>query len=126
MSASPMRRSALVRHLLLPLTLVAWLSACTRWSVRSGPAGSLAAGTEQVRVSLADGSTLLLWEPRAERGSLSGFLGTDRQGRVAIPLAEVTRVETRQVKPAATAGLVVGLHLVGAAVACAAGACDYR
>lgn len=72
---------------MLPLTLEAWLSACTTWSVRSGPVESVAAEKKLVRVSQTDSSTYVLWEPRVELDSLIGYLGKDREGRVMIAVA---------------------------------------
>lgn len=120
-SGSIRRAAALV---LLPCYLVA----CHRWVPAEEPAPAVVAeGKRTLRVTLADSTRLTLEQVRLEGDSL---IGTQRIGTPpvqvtkAVALADIARVETSQLKAAATAVTVVGViaaaGLVAIAIAVAA------
>ncbi|MDB4951763.1 MAG: hypothetical protein JWM27_4412 [Gemmatimonadetes bacterium] len=100
-----------------PLLLALQLAGCVRWVAEPNPRAALAGhGHREVRVSIVDGRTLLLRDPQVSRDSLFGwshFPGPRMGGRIALPLADVARVERRvsNRRPLAVAAIlaVVGL-----------------
>jgi hypothetical protein len=102
---------------ILPLVLLAALSACQTWHGRPLPGPEPAPLPSPVRVVLRDGSSLVMWHPAVERDSVVGLVGR-REGertRAAVSLAQVTRMDRRGVDPVATAG-VSALATLGAVI----------
>ena len=120
------RRSPFLRRVILPLTLLAFLSACHKWVPLEPPVAQ--AITEQepgtVRITLTDNSRVVLKEPRVSGDSLIALGYT-----VGVPLEEVQQVEAQRANTPATIGLVVGVILLvwaGLTALCAAeDACDF-
>lgn len=93
-----------LRRVVLPLTLLAFLSACHKW-VPLEPPVAQAVTEEQpgtVRVTLKDNSQTVLQAPRVNGDSLVALDGT-------VALDDVQRVEARRANTPATIGLVVGI-----------------
>lgn len=117
-------RFSFLRRVLLPLALLAFLSACHTWVPLSSPGAQAIAqeGRGTVRLTLADGSRVVLKEPRVRGDSLVAFDDT-----AGVALVDVRQVEARRTKVLATAGLIFGaasLAVVGTALAvCYLGAC---
>ena len=104
------RRSPLLRRVILPLTLLAFLSACHKWVPLEPPVAQ--AITERdpgtVRVTLSDGWQRVLKEPHISGDSLVAFEEGKEPQTVALPLEDLQRVEERRANTPATIGLVVG------------------
>lgn len=105
-SSSAARRRAAV---LLPLAL----AGCVTWHpVGVGPATEATfAHARRVRVLRSDGASFTLTGVTVSGDSIVGDLVPDggvTPRRVALPLAQVRRVETRGVDPARTTGAVLG------------------
>jgi hypothetical protein len=120
------RRSPLLRRVILPLTLLAFLSACHKWVPLEPPVAQAVAEEEPgtVRVTLADNSRIDLEEPRVSGDSLVALDGTAR-----VALDDVQQIEARRANVPATVVLIavpVVLALVGlfAVAVCADGACS--
>ena len=99
------RRSPLLRRVVLPLTLLAFLSACHKWVPLEPPVAQAIAEEEPgtVRVTLADSSRVVLKEPRISGDSLVALDDT-----VRVALDDVQQIEARRANTPATIGLVVG------------------
>jgi len=120
------RGSRVLRRVILPLTLLAFMSACHKWVPLEPPVAQAITEEEPgtVRVTLADNSRVVLKEPRVSGDSLIGLDDT-----VGVPLEEVQQVEAQRANTLATIGLVVGSVLLvyaGFAVYCSAtDECDF-
>jgi hypothetical protein len=117
-----MRTSALLRRrrLLLAIPLAAALGACSTWKPAPMPAPSRdEAMSGPVRVTRTEGSRVVLDFVKVDRDSLVGNAHAEPHGRVAIPAAEVRRMERRRVSAAATGALVL-LSLAAAVAVVAA------
>jgi hypothetical protein len=66
------RRSPFLRRVVLPITLLAFLSACHKWVPLEPPVAQAVAERDPgtIRVTLADGSQVVLKEPRISGDSL--------------------------------------------------------
>jgi hypothetical protein len=92
------------------------LGGCVRWKAESSPAAALTGrGHRVVRLTTADGGQVELRDPQVSRDSVVGWSeqpGARLRGRVALPLASVTRVE-RQVKADGALAIGAGVVLAG-------------
>ena len=108
------RRSPFLRRVILPLTLLAFLSACHKWVPLEPPVAQAVAeeapGT--VRVTLADGSQVVLKEPHISGDSLVAFEDGKEPQTVALLLEDVRQAEVRRTNVPATVGLVFGIAVV--------------
>lgn len=104
-------------RLILALLATATLPACTAYPTIPDPVSTLQAPkpVKDARVTLRSGERLELDFPRVEGDSLSGFLFGGELRIVA--LADVARVEVQKMSAGRTAGLVLGLAVVGTAAA---------
>ncbi len=104
------RRSPLLRRVILPLTLLAFLSACHKWVPLEPPVAQAIAETESgtIRVTLADSSRIVLKEPHISGDSLMAFEDEKEPQTVALLLEDLQRVEEKRANTPATIGLVVG------------------
>ena len=101
-----------VACLLLPLHL----AACTAWRVQPPPAQAVVArAPEKARLTLTDGTRLIVLHPRIDADSVRGVNEATDQS-VAFPLTTVTFIEIRQHSTARTLLLIVGIP-VGSVVA---------
>ncbi len=104
------RRSPLLRRVVLPLTLLAFLSACHKWVPLEPPLAQAITEGEPgtVRVTLSDGWHRVLKEPHISGDSLVAFEEGKEPQTVALPLEDLQRVEEKRANTPATVGLVVG------------------
>jgi len=89
----------LARSRLALLALPILLAGCARWEVESSPRAALTGrGHRVVRIDTDRLTKLELRDPQVSRDTLFGWSrapGASVRGRVAVPLADVTRVERR-------------------------------
>jgi hypothetical protein len=104
-------------RLALALPLIAALGACTTW--RPGPISAPGGNTfleGPVRVTRTDGATVQLRHATISRDSIVGLERASPHARVAIPVAEVRRVEARRANRVGTA-VVVAVPVIAAVAA---------
>ncbi|MFQ5889362.1 MAG: hypothetical protein ACE5JR_04840 [Gemmatimonadota bacterium] len=120
-----LRKSAFFRVAVAPLTIMAVLSGCMKWSTVKVPVAQALAEEEpkKIRVTRSNGYVLVLESPAIEGDSLVGLTGRSKQ-RVAIPVEDVKRIEARKPDGVRTTLLVVGAGLTLAAIIGAASASD--
>ncbi|HVG43197.1 MAG TPA: hypothetical protein VM890_00650 [Longimicrobium sp.] len=102
--------SSRLRTLAAALALAAALGACESWSrqpVASPEPERLVSIRGPVRVTRAGGPPAVLVGVRVGRDGLFGSEHAKPNGRVAIPVSDVRKVETQQVSPLAIAAVVV-------------------
>lgn len=95
--------------------LAAFLPACTSYYYLPAPSASLQGAHQPIqksRITLRSGEAFTLSDARISGDSLRGFLGGGRGKSVA--LADITSAGIRQVSPAKTVGLVLGVAAVAA------------
>jgi hypothetical protein len=99
-------------------------AACSTWRVQPvGPEQLIAERRPaEVRLSRADGSRLVLYRPIVRNDSVVGQAARDSAG---VPVSDVSAVAVRRGDALKTVGLVVLVTGAAAAIACAAGGCDY-
>ena len=102
------RGSWLLRRVVLPLTLVALLSACTKWKTLEPPYAPSQGEYEKLRITGDDGMRVVIHDPRLEADSLRGTV-SDSDQVAAIRIDSVQKIEKRGTNWLATAGLVVGV-----------------
>ena len=121
-----MRSFPFVRPLAMLLAVVSF-TGCSSWRPTPGspdPA-RIPADTEEVRVRLSDGSRLKLQSPVFQADSLRGFASkpsandhfAGKSAPRALAPANIASLERKHFDPEKTFALVVGIGLVGAAVA---------
>jgi hypothetical protein len=120
-------------RLLTLLAAVLWASACARWQPATQPVPDLLAqkGVEELRVTRADSSRLVLYHPvlvgdslvgtRSRRTPATPFADTEARRadgpEVTLPLSDVRQVETRQARTGRTLLLVLGIAAVASLAA---------
>ena len=90
--------------------LLWYLAACTTWHVEKGVSPSQLISTKHptaVRLNLADGSRMVLLEPRIAGDSLAGVSRNGAPSSVAV--SDVTQVAIEKVDAGATIGLALGI-----------------
>ena len=102
------RGSWLLRRFVLPLTLVAFLSGCTKWRTLEPPHAPSLGEYEKLRITGDDGTRVVIHDPQIEADSLRGTVSDSEQVQV-IPIDSVQKIEKRGTNWLATAGLVVGV-----------------
>lgn len=124
------RHSRIVRLVLLPLTLVALLPACHKWSTLRSPIETAidAEQPDPVRLTLSNGRQIVLSGARIEADSVIGFTGSSisktwtslenpsARGRIAVPLEQVQRVDGRRTSVVATAATALGVAFIATTV----------
>lgn len=94
------RHSPFIRTILTPITLTAFLSACSSWTTLKEPlAASIAEQQpDKVRVTTADEGVVMLNSPTVSADTLSGILPGTRPefGTISYPLSEVAAVAVWQ------------------------------
>jgi len=88
------RGSWLLRRFVLPLTLVAFLSACTKWKTLEPPYAPSQGEYQKLRITGADGTRVVIHDPRIEADSLRGTV-SDSDQIAAIPIDSVQKIEKR-------------------------------
>ena len=113
------RRSKFQRHLVIPLMLVCFMSACHKWVPLESPLEqALAEHHGKVRLTLEDGQRVELESVFVARDSVfRDIFGATRSG-VGVPLSDVAKAEVRKTDVVGTVGLVV---LIGVAASLAGG-----
>ena len=111
------RRSRFIRTVILPLTLVALLPACTfhKWSTMQGSPDLeiMANRPEQIRVTVDDGSQVKMRNPWIQGDSILAL--TEQGATLVIRVSDVTKLEERKEDRVATIGvgvLVTGVWLL--------------
>ncbi len=116
------RRSKFQRHIVIPLMLTCFLSACQKWVPLASPLErTLAEHVGKVRLTLEDGQRVELESVFVARDSVfRDIFGATRLG-VGVPLSDVAKAEVRKTDVGGTVGLVVGIGaaLVVGTVLCA-------
>ena len=122
------RRSKFQRHLVIPLMLTCFLSACHKWSVQPAPP-TLHEAPERARITLSDGRVVELRSLEIRGDSVVGFAkaGPSRRAGQPVwgdtlqtyPLADVTKFEVRKSDTGMTVltvalSVAVGVALVAA------------
>jgi hypothetical protein len=100
------RRSRFLRRVILPITLLSFLSACHKW-VELKPPYEQAFAEEQpekVRLTVVGNSRLVLEEPRVQGDTLFGL-----SRRTGVPLDQIQRAEVRQDDMVANVFLITGI-----------------
>jgi len=122
------RRSKFQRHIMIPLMLVCFMSACHKWVPVASPLEwTLADHHGKVRLTLETGHRIevdavyvardsVFWRAHDDMG-----LGATRSG-FSVPLSDVAKAEVRKTDVVGTVGLVVGVTFLGF-VLCAATTC---
>jgi len=115
-----MRRS--LRPPLVPLVcLTVLLNGCQTWARYDVPTGTApssgVANGRPVRVSMRDGTELMMWGTRVVGDSVVGE-GTGAMGRIAVPVAGVRTVEELRTNKGlnALAAITAGMALGGLAI----------
>jgi len=109
--------SRLIHQVMLPVTLVAFMSACHKWStVQEDPRDFVVQNdVHRVRVDRGSGGVIELADPVVRGDSLVGSLRNGVQ--VAIPIADVHQLDYRTFDGLGTgiligSGVIVGLAIV--------------
>ncbi len=113
------RRSPFLRRVVLPLTLLAFLSACHKWVPLEPPVARAIAETESgtIRITLADSSRVVLKTGYMEIEGDSLYSVDVNTRPVTLPLSDVLVVEEKKLEGGKTALLIGGIVLVVAAAA---------
>src|SRR5947208_1062750 len=119
---APTRESTMLRRPIACTLLLCYLAACTSWHVHEGVSPLQLISTKHptvVRLTRADGSRMVLDEPRIAAGdSLAGV----RHGLPSsVAVSDVTQVATSRFSAGKTIGLFLGLSVVAvgtAVIAC--------
>ena len=108
------RHSPLLRRVVLPLTLLAFLSACHKWVPLEPPVAQAIAETESgtIRITLADSSRMVLKTGYMEIEGDSLYSVDVNTRPVTLPLRDVVLVEEEKTDGAMTALLIGGIVLV--------------
>ena len=88
------RGSWLLRRFVLPLTLVALLSACTKWKTLEPPYAPSQGEYEKLRITGDDSTRVVIHDPQIEADSLRGTV-SDSDQVAAIPIDSVQKIEKR-------------------------------
>ena len=111
------RRSRFIRFVVLPLTLVAFLPACTfhEWSTMQGsPDLEIRSNRpEQIRVTVDDGSQVKMRNPWIQGDSILAL--TEQGATLVIRVSDVTKLEERKedrVMGAVVAGGITAVIIV--------------
>ena len=124
----PLARTVSCR-VLVTLPLLMQLTACHSWRPVQEPLGQQASDEHipQARLTLRNHAQLTLSDATVRPDSVIGFFGDARERR-AVPTADVTSIERRQVSAGRTAAVVVGsaaiafVVMLGMAIAAYGGA----
>jgi hypothetical protein len=125
------RRTRFLRRVILPFTLLAFLSACRHW-VDTGPATAWPEPLPSpTRITLKDHRRIVLERPTTRSDSIIGMhkVGTERGFAVldtlGVSLDDVWKLEHREYDGAATGGLIGGIGLVFAVAISLATCADF-
>ena len=85
--------SGFIHQVMLPVTLVAFVSACHKWSTVQPGQPFAEDGTAEVRITQTDGQRVVLKESAVVGDTLVGLVNGDS---VSVSLSEVEKVEVRK------------------------------
>ena len=108
----------MVRRPIVCTLLLCYLAACTSWHVEEGVSPMQLISTKQphvVRLTRADGSRIVLDEPRIVAGD--SLAGTHYKVASSVALSDVTQVATPKFGAGKTIGLFLGLSAVAVGIA---------
>ncbi len=117
----------MLRRPIVCTLLLCYLAACTGWHVHEGVSPLELISTKQphvVRLTRADGSRMVLDEPRIVAGD--SLAGTHYRVASRVALSDVTQVATPKFSAGKTIGLFLGLSAVAvgsAVIACLSSDC---
>lgn len=117
------RRSPLVHNVVIPITLLALLSGCYKWSTPGQSPVDFIRDKEpsQVKLHLKDGRQLVVHDPSVTNGDISAFVNDTLR---TVPFDEVSYLEHRSINALGIVGVVTAIGLfalvVGYAVECSA------
>ena len=106
--------SRLIHQVMLPVTLVAFMSACHKWSTVEPGQPFAEEGAEEVRITRTDGQWYVLKDASVVGDSVVGLANRDS---ASFALSEVEKIEVRKTDVVGIVGLVVG---IGATIVAAA------
>ncbi len=106
--------SRLIHQVMLPVTLVAFMSACHKWSTVEPGQPFAEDGNAEVRITQTDGQRVYVKESAVVGDTLTGLVNGHS---ASIALSETDKIEVRKTDVVGTVGLVVG---IGAAIVAAA------
>ncbi len=113
------RRSKFQRHLVLPLMLICFMSACHKWSVQPAHP-TLHEAPERARITLSDGRVVELRSLEMRGDSVAGFAKTDIYNwgdtLQTYPLADVRQLDYRTFNGLGTGILIGSVVIVGLAI----------
>ncbi len=104
----------LVHQVMLPVTLVAFMSACHKWSTVEPGQPFAEEGTEDLRITRTDGQWFVLEDAAVVDDSVAGLVAGDS---ASIALSEVDRIQVRNGDWVGTGVLIGSVVIVGAAIA---------
>jgi len=107
-------QSRLVHQVMLPVTLVTFMSACHKWSTVQPGQPFAEDGNAEVRITQTDGQRVYVKESAVVGDTLTGLVNGHS---ASIALSETDKIEVRKTDVVGTVGLVVG---IGAAIVAAA------
>ena len=107
-------QSRLVHQVMLPVTLVTFMSACHKWSTVQPGQPFAEDGNAEVRITQTDGQRVYVKESAVVGDTLTGLVNGNS---ASIALSETDKIEVRKTDVVGTVGLVVG---IGAAIVAAA------
>ncbi len=108
----------MLRRSIAGALLLCYLAACTSWHVEEGVSPLQFITTEHprlVRVTRADGSRMVLDQPRIAAGD--SLAGVHNGAPSSVAVSNVTQVATRKVSAVKSLGLFLGLSVVAVAIA---------
>ena len=106
--------SRLLHQVMLPVTLVTFMSACHKWSTVQPGQPFAEEGTAEVRITQTYGQRVYVKESAVVGDTLTGLVNGHS---ASIALLETDKIEVRKTDVVGTVGLVVG---IGAAIVAAA------
>ena len=106
--------SRFIHQVMLPVTLVAFMSACHKWSTVQPGQPFAEDGNAEVRITQTDGQRVYVKESAVVGDTLTGLVNGHS---ASIALSETDKIEVRKTDVVGTVGLVVG---IGAAIVAAA------
>jgi len=108
----------MLRRPIAGVLLLCFLAACTSWHVEKEVSPLQLISTKHpraVRLTRADGSRIVLEQPRIAAGD--SLTGTHNRVLKSVAVSDVRQVATRRVSPGKTIGLFLGLSTVAVGIA---------
>ena len=109
--------SRFIHQVMLPVTLVAFMSACHKWSTVEPGQPFAEEGTEELRITQTDGQWFVLKEAAVVGDSVVGLVGRDS---ASFAISEMDKIQVRKGDWVGTTllvfGAVVGASLVAIGV----------